>query len=420
MKMASLDISLNMKTSTLIILLILLAFHSPLAKASNESSFSYGYQQGSLTGPQFAPGVNWNPYSEFNNNTCAIYYPKEGSVIPAITNTTSCLEGFFAGWKNWCSKNAVDCVQNMTVGDFPEMIMKTHQEYLRGYETANGSGNSMCPIGNSGAFCQGWNENNGDYGNYDCGDIYVNYTGPFSNNLIGCPLDSINPTNMAKPHQLIGKWNYLNESATTTISGNLAFSSKGNFTLTVPNPGGDYTLEGSWGNQWKNLLTLCYAGGCSNSTLITIIPNHIEFKDNHDDRIHLIRDMASSQLALSPYQSGYKHGLNGDYPNLTNHTAEYTQGFIDGYCKLNGPESGSDADQGTFECDSDTTVAKSNSTQSQQLATNVMMPDGEKLSWDWHLLPSSSHSIQWDDGYKAGYMGLHSIAELFQLYRGSF
>ena len=44
-------------------------------------------------------------------------------------------------------------------------------------------------------------------------------------------------------------------------------------------------------------------------------------------------------------------------------------------------------------------------------ATNDMMPDGKKLSWDWHLLPDSSHSIQWDDGYKAGYMGVHPMAE---------
>jgi hypothetical protein len=57
--------------------------------------------------------------------------------------------------------------------------------------------------------------------------------------------------------------------------------------------------------------------------------------------------------------SGYKHGLKGDYPNLTNHTGEYTQGFIDGYYKLNGPESGSDADEGTFECSIDSPVRNS-------------------------------------------------------------
>ena len=44
-------------------------------------------------------------------------------------------------------------------------------------------------------------------------------------------------------------------------------------------------------------------------------------------------------------------------------------------------------------------------------ASNDVMPDGEKLSWHWQLLPDSSHSIQWDDGYKAGYMGVYPIAE---------
>jgi hypothetical protein len=37
------------------------------------------------------------------------------------------------------------------------------------------------------------------------------------------------------------------------------------------------------------------------------------------------------------------------------------------------------------------------------------MPDGSKVSWDWHLLPDSSHSKSWDDGYKSGYMHLYPI-----------
>jgi hypothetical protein len=251
-----------------------------------------------MKNPQLGSGANSNP--ELDNNTCSrnpASVLNDAAVMPAITNVTACKDGFFAGYKVWCINHAVNCVGNITMGDFPDMILKAHDQLLAGAKAVNGSGNSMCPIGNSGAFCNGWDSNNDDYGNSDCGDIYVNYTGPFANNLIGCPLDSINQTNMAKPHELIGKWNYLNESATTTISGILAFSSKGNFTLTVPNPGGDYTLEGSWGNQWKNLLTLCYAGGCENNTLTTMTSNHIEFIDNNGNTIHLMREGQQGQIS---------------------------------------------------------------------------------------------------------------------------
>jgi hypothetical protein len=66
-----------------------------------------------------------------------------------ILYTTACEDGFFAGYKNWCINHAVDCVENITIGVFPDMILKAHQEYLRGYNAANGSGNSMCPIGDA-------------------------------------------------------------------------------------------------------------------------------------------------------------------------------------------------------------------------------------------------------------------------------
>jgi hypothetical protein len=123
---------------------------------TNESSWQYGYMNGSLKDPQFAPGVNWNPEL---GNTCHIsaisWRLANGIVMPAVTNTTACEDGFFAGYKNWCINHAVDCVENITIGDFPDMILKAHQGYLRGYNAANGSGNSMCPIGENTAFCQG-------------------------------------------------------------------------------------------------------------------------------------------------------------------------------------------------------------------------------------------------------------------------
>jgi hypothetical protein len=124
--------------------------------ATNEGSYMYGYWQGSLTGPQIAPGANWNP--EFDNNLCTISRSStlnNGMVLPAVTNTTACINGWFSGWKDWCSNHAVDCVENITLGDFPNMILQSHKEYLRGYNAANGS-DSMCPIGENAAFCRGW------------------------------------------------------------------------------------------------------------------------------------------------------------------------------------------------------------------------------------------------------------------------
>ncbi len=186
----------------------------------------------------------------------------------------------------------MDCVGNIARGDFPPKLLQAHAQYLAGAKAANGSGSSMCPIGSNAAFCAGWDSNNGDYGDWDCGDAYNNYTGPFSSGLIGCPLDILKPSQMAKPHVLVGSWDYVNSSLAlgSAIAGKIVYGNNGDFNLTIPNKVfGDYKLEGSWGYQGHNILTQCYAGGCENSTLITTSPNHIEFTDNRGDTIHLMR-----------------------------------------------------------------------------------------------------------------------------------
>ena len=69
--------------------------------------------------------------------------------------------------------------------------------------------------------------------------------------------------------------------------------------------------------------------------------------------------------ALSPYQSGYNHGV-GDAQKAAHglggndwqqpgkgfafHTPEFNRGYVDGFCSIAGSGSGSDANQGTFEC----------------------------------------------------------------------
>lgn len=142
------------------ILVLLLLITPAIAKATNESSYQYGYMNGSLKGPGVA---NTSSYlAEFNNNICrlsnssVLYYT--GAIIPAVTNTTACQNGFFAGWKDWCINHAVNCVGNLTLGYLPDLLIKTHQEYQKGYTISNGTYN-QCSIGENNAFCTGWYDN---------------------------------------------------------------------------------------------------------------------------------------------------------------------------------------------------------------------------------------------------------------------
>jgi hypothetical protein len=81
--------------------------------------------------------------------------------------------------------------------------------------------------------------------------------------------------------------------------------------------------------------------------------------------------------AESPYQSGYEHGV-GDAKKPVNedlyiiqpkkgfafHTDKFNQGYIDGYCSIEGKGAGMDADQATFECSLDSSAARNNSSSS--------------------------------------------------------
>ena len=60
----------------------------------------------------------------------------------------------------------------------------------------------------------------------------------FKKVTIGCPLDTMTSDQMAKPHAMIGVWDYVNG----TISGKMVYSDYGNFTLKIPNKTafGDY------------------------------------------------------------------------------------------------------------------------------------------------------------------------------------
>src|SRR5215469_1451449 len=124
----------------LIAILTLVPLSIASVKATNESSYQYGYQQGSLKSSQIASGANL--YPGHDTNTCVL-----GG---AVTNTTSCEDGFFVGYKDWCINHAVNCVGNMTLGYLSNVLIKkiweTHQEYQRGYNAADSAiSMNVCP-----------------------------------------------------------------------------------------------------------------------------------------------------------------------------------------------------------------------------------------------------------------------------------
>lgn len=248
-------------TLTIIISIMTITSSLSIVQATNEGSYIHGLQAGNLTS---------NSYPELDNYTCAL---QSSRIIqsPPVTNTTACQDGFFIGWKHWCTNHAINCVGNMTLGYISDIVIKimtkTHEQYNMGYNAANGSNLNVCPIGENAAFCTGWNNYNDEHNDAEC-EKSASYSGPFSSHiLIGCPLDTINSNQMAKPHALIGTWNYVNG----TISGKIVYSDYGNFTLTVPtkNAYGDYKLQGSFGSMGPNILTQCYAFACQNNTLTT-------------------------------------------------------------------------------------------------------------------------------------------------------
>ncbi|MGC2572766.1 MAG: hypothetical protein WA364_14740, partial [Candidatus Nitrosopolaris sp.] len=92
---------------------------------------------------------------------------------------------------------------------------------------------------------------------------------------------------------------------------------------------GDYTLEAGWGTQGHNVLTICYAGGCENNTLITISPTSIKFKDNNHNIIHLVKILSSiTPIAVSPPKVITPPKLNGTWNITSNGAVNKTLGQI--------------------------------------------------------------------------------------------
>jgi len=90
-------------STVLIAILTLLPLSIVSVKATNEGSYRYGYMKKMYLAldPQNSPDANW--YPELKNDTCSpslSYKSGNGVVMPAVTNTTSFLDGFYHGSKD--------------------------------------------------------------------------------------------------------------------------------------------------------------------------------------------------------------------------------------------------------------------------------------------------------------------------------
>jgi hypothetical protein len=89
-----------------------LSIASVKVRATNDSSYQYGYQEGK-SGYQCS---NFNADCYNGLGTCDI---SKYDNAPQLTNKTSCLEGFVNGWKIWCNSDLSLCAKFFLSNVFP-------------------------------------------------------------------------------------------------------------------------------------------------------------------------------------------------------------------------------------------------------------------------------------------------------------
>jgi hypothetical protein len=80
----------------LTVILVMMPLSTANVKATNEGSYQQGFWSGSQSGPQHNSTLN--EYPSFDNNTCKIrpsFTLNSGVVVPVITNTTACQDGWY-------------------------------------------------------------------------------------------------------------------------------------------------------------------------------------------------------------------------------------------------------------------------------------------------------------------------------------
>ena len=268
----------------LILVLVIFTINYQVAYGTNNDSYQYGFWEGSNSGPQ--NNASLNEYPTFDNNTCSLVKSTTLN-IPAVTNMTACEDGWYDGYKIWCNNHAVNCVQNFTLGKFPEMVLNAHSQYLAGKQAGQKYGNNyfICP-GSNQAFCKGYSESLDEITNYG-GECASETSQAQTSNLIGCPFDYVQ--SVAGFPMLVGKWNFVNESG-SAISGKIVYGANGDFNQTIParNGLGDVVTEDSWASD-GHMLREFFGYYHLNMTFTSVTPNHMELKDAKGDIILLMR-----------------------------------------------------------------------------------------------------------------------------------
>ncbi|MGC2573352.1 MAG: hypothetical protein WA364_17700, partial [Candidatus Nitrosopolaris sp.] len=121
------------------LLILTLIFSTSKVWGTNESSYQSGYMSGSLQSPDISRN-DANYFPQLHDYTCRLANASvigNGAILPAVTTQTACENGFYDGWKVWCIHNAVNCVGNMTLGYLPDLLLKTHEQYQKGYTISN-------------------------------------------------------------------------------------------------------------------------------------------------------------------------------------------------------------------------------------------------------------------------------------------
>jgi predicted small secreted protein len=242
----------------------------------NALSYHYGYKSVHQSDTR-------NPYDIDNppNEICnATYYGSNGFKRPMVTNSTSCVDGWVHAWKNWCTTNSKQCVQDILAGNFPDFLIHAHKEYAAGVNAYDNRKFYRCPIGlTNAAFCAGFHNKLVEEDETEC---EVGFKG----NLVGCPLDHM--THIAGFAPLVGTWHFVNRTGWAghvVGTGTMTFDNDGNLTITFTkkNLFGDWSLRTSWGSDGHQ-LTVCPSEGDCYLQFITVWDDHTHAwlsDDNH-------------------------------------------------------------------------------------------------------------------------------------------
>jgi hypothetical protein len=232
-----------MKNIIFLSFLFLLISAPTLAKATNESSYKYGFNNAVSDYESCYQGLSAGDCNVSSSDPLSQCYVGAGS--GNVTNSTACTDGYMNGWKHWCNHNAKDCAELTTSDLFPGSLLSDNK-------TALANAKSLSYIAGT------WN--------------FVNISSSKNSN----ESESIGTLTLKNDGTAveIGKYGQIIHGMVVCYNGKC---------------GHDPTSSGSWYYDGQ-LLSLSYYGGPGVSfTVIKTSPTHIELKNDKGDTIHLMR-----------------------------------------------------------------------------------------------------------------------------------